>query len=168
MRSVDEEVRKLGRAVRALRRSKGWTQARLAEEAGVGRDAVVKLERGAREPRPATLERVGAALGADLFALLRDGALRHVPGLRPSRGKDEPRGQRGEASRPESAPGTGEERWTLEKILGGTEPLAEALERARGAAVWEAGMADEKDAPGLPAGEGAVDEIVAQRRMRYY
>lgn len=188
MGTVDEEVRKLGRAVRALRRSRGWTQARLAEESGVGRDALVKLEQGAREPRPATLDKVGAALGADLFAVLREGALRHVPGLqgsdqRPEEPRRKPprRGAAGSreyalalASRPVSddAPGGvggdergGEGRWTLEEILGGTEPLAEALERARGADLLVAGL---PDAPRLASGEGLSDEVVAQRDARPY
>lgn len=178
MRAGGEEVRGLGRAVRALRRSKGWTQARLAEEAGVGRDAVVKLERGAREPRPATLERVGGVLGADLFSVLREEAMRHAPGLR-SGPEDEGGAGRGERERPrvllaaasrrESASGGEEGGFDLVEVLGGAESFEDfgrAIDRARAAGLLGVGIKDRASAPALPAGGGLADEIEAQRRGR--
>lgn len=170
MRSMGEEVRELGRSVRALRRSRGWTQARLAEESGVGRDAVVKLERGAREPRPSTLEKVGASLGADLFAVLREGALRHAPALRP--GNNDPAAAERPGvvlalgrARPAEAEGE-EVRFDLVEVLGGTESYEEfgrALDRARAAGVMGIGIKDRASAPVLPPGGGLSEEINAQR-----
>lgn len=58
-------MEELGRRVRVLRRAKGWTQERLAKEAGVSRDSLMKLEGGVREPRPSTVRKVGEALGAE-------------------------------------------------------------------------------------------------------
>lgn len=48
--------------LRDARRARGWTQARLAERAGVGRETVVRLERGARPPTGDTVFRLEAAL----------------------------------------------------------------------------------------------------------
>lgn len=49
--------------VRRLRVNRGWSQARLAKEAGVNQSYWSKLERGAGNPRPALLKRVADALG---------------------------------------------------------------------------------------------------------
>lgn len=64
MRVRDGSLEELGRRVRALRRAKGWTQERLAKEAGVSRDSLMKLEGGVREPRPSTVRKVAEALDA--------------------------------------------------------------------------------------------------------
>ena len=176
MRVVGEEG--LGRAVRVLRRSKGWTQAKLAQEAGVGRDAVVKLERGAREPRPATLEKVGAALGADLFAVLRDEATRRAPALRSGPEDGEGAGREGRrrgvlalaVHRPAEAEGD-EDVLEFVEVLGGAESYEEfgrAIDRARAAGLMDVGAKDAANAPSLPAGGGLSDEVEAQRRARYY
>jgi HTH-type transcriptional regulator/antitoxin HipB len=59
-------VRELAAVVRSLRREKGWTQARLAREAGVGREWVIHLEKA--RPRVefglvmATLKALGVRL----------------------------------------------------------------------------------------------------------
>ena len=45
-----------------LRAHLGWTQAQLAETAQMTSDEVSRIERGAREPRFATIERLAAAL----------------------------------------------------------------------------------------------------------
>lgn len=41
-----QSVRELAAVVRKLRRDKGWTQATLAKEAGVGREWIIHLEKG--------------------------------------------------------------------------------------------------------------------------
>lgn len=40
----------------------GWSQAKLAREAGVNVETVRMIEEGCTEPRPATLEKIGKAL----------------------------------------------------------------------------------------------------------
>jgi transcriptional regulator with XRE-family HTH domain len=45
--------------VRELRLAKGWSQERLADETGLSKDAVSRIERGDRGPRLDTLERIG-------------------------------------------------------------------------------------------------------------
>jgi transcriptional regulator with XRE-family HTH domain len=52
--------------LRQLRRLRGWTQAQLAEAAGVTRVTIQKLERGVREPRPSTMVAVARALGVEI------------------------------------------------------------------------------------------------------
>jgi transcriptional regulator with XRE-family HTH domain len=61
------EVVRFGLGVRALRRRRRWTQARLAAEAHVSRSVIVRIERG-RADRVAvhTLVRVATALGASM------------------------------------------------------------------------------------------------------
>ena len=44
------------------RREIGWTQAELAKRAGVSARTVLRLERGQRDPHPATLAMIEAAL----------------------------------------------------------------------------------------------------------
>lgn len=55
--------------VRELRQRKRWSQEKLAEEAGVSKDAVSRIERGDREPRIDTLEMIAEALGTNLSRL---------------------------------------------------------------------------------------------------
>ena len=52
--------------LRQLRRLKGWTQAQLAEAAGVTRVTIQKLESGVREPRVSTMARIAEALGVPI------------------------------------------------------------------------------------------------------
>ena len=51
-----------GRLLREYRRAAGLTQAELAERAGLSERGIQNLERGARRPYPATLERLASAL----------------------------------------------------------------------------------------------------------
>ena len=53
---------RVGRHLRALRLERGLSQARLAELAGLTTEAVSRFERGAKEPRLSSLERLAAAL----------------------------------------------------------------------------------------------------------
>ncbi|MHB8893018.1 MAG: helix-turn-helix domain-containing protein [Candidatus Limnocylindrales bacterium] len=56
---------RFGLAVRALRRRRGWTQAELADRAGISQAAVSRAERGdSRMLTVRTLERIAEALGA--------------------------------------------------------------------------------------------------------
>jgi transcriptional regulator with XRE-family HTH domain len=72
-----DEVR-FGLIARALRRRRGWTQERLAQEAGVARSAVGRVERGEAEAFTGrTLRRIAVALGARFEQRL----LRHGEGL---------------------------------------------------------------------------------------
>jgi transcriptional regulator with XRE-family HTH domain len=65
-----------------LHDSAGWTQAELAQRAGIHKQAIVKLERGEREPAWSTLLALCDALGCDLNAFA----------VKPSR-KIKPRGR---------------------------------------------------------------------------
>lgn len=51
-----------GRRLADLRRQRGLTQAALAERAGIATNTVGSYERGAKTPRPVTLERLATAL----------------------------------------------------------------------------------------------------------
>jgi transcriptional regulator with XRE-family HTH domain len=55
--------------VRELRRRKGWSQEKLAEESGLSKDAVSRIERGDREPRLDTIEQIANAVGIPLSKL---------------------------------------------------------------------------------------------------
>ncbi|MEZ4596696.1 MAG: helix-turn-helix domain-containing protein [Chloroflexota bacterium] len=57
------DARELGLAVRALRRSRGWTQADLSRVAGISRPALIRLERG-ESVRVSTLMDALTFLGA--------------------------------------------------------------------------------------------------------
>lgn len=53
----------LGAAIRRVRRLQGLTQAELAERAGIGRCAMVRIERGQQMPRLTTMIAVLGAMG---------------------------------------------------------------------------------------------------------
>lgn len=63
----------VGYEVRDLRRARGWSQEKLAKEAGISRQTLSELERG-RPPQPSTLDRVALALETTSSALLMAGA----------------------------------------------------------------------------------------------
>jgi transcriptional regulator with XRE-family HTH domain len=61
----------LGRTLRKLRTSKGWTQAELAARAKVTREYLTLLESGARtNPSLAVLQRLAKALGVSVGELM--------------------------------------------------------------------------------------------------
>lgn len=71
---------RVGQHLRRLRAARGLSQARLAEHAGLTPELVSRIERGAKEPRLSTLERLAVALDVDpsvLFAL--DSSARLTP-----------------------------------------------------------------------------------------
>lgn len=72
----------VGSKVKELRERRGMTQSRLAEAAGMTSDEVSRIERGVREPRFGTLERLADALGvavAELFSARASATYEHRP-----------------------------------------------------------------------------------------
>lgn len=63
---------RLGARIRARRTAKGWSQAELAEAAGVGANYVGILERGVKLPTLDTLVSLAKALGVSVADLLDD------------------------------------------------------------------------------------------------
>jgi ribosome-binding protein aMBF1 (putative translation factor) len=63
----------LGAAVREMREQRGWTQAQLAEAAGMTQPAVARFEAGGTVPTIPVLERLAHALGATLEVRLAPG-----------------------------------------------------------------------------------------------
>jgi len=59
-----------GHAVRRLRVERGWSQERLAEEAGIHRTYVGDVERGLRNVSLVNIERLARALSVDLPTLM--------------------------------------------------------------------------------------------------
>jgi len=60
----------LGRAVRAMREQRGWTQAQLAAASGLTQPAVARFEAGGTVPTIPVLERLASALEAELVVRL--------------------------------------------------------------------------------------------------
>ena len=63
-------AKRLGKNVRRLREAKGWSQEAFADEAGVHRTYVSDIERGARNPTIAVLEKLAKPLGVSAGILL--------------------------------------------------------------------------------------------------
>jgi transcriptional regulator with XRE-family HTH domain len=61
----------LGRDVRARREKKGWSQAELAEAAGMTQSAVARFEAGGTVPTIRILHKIATALDAELRIDLR-------------------------------------------------------------------------------------------------
>src|SRR5262245_6193124 len=68
-----------GGRLRELREGKGWTQAELAERAGLTREGIAQLETGRRKPAWETVIVVSEALGVDCRAFLEEPAERPEP-----------------------------------------------------------------------------------------
>ena len=60
------------RQIRAARAMLGWSQAELAQKAGVHRNALARLEVGRTDPRVSTLDAVVAALEAHGVTFIAD------------------------------------------------------------------------------------------------
>lgn len=60
----------LGRTVREMRKRRGWTQAQLAQAAGLTQPAVARFEAGGTVPTIPVLERLAIALEAELVVRL--------------------------------------------------------------------------------------------------
>ncbi len=67
--NTDDVNREVGQRVRTLRRSRGWTQTELSNRSGVSMNAIVKTERGQREPQVTTLSRLARAFGVEVERL---------------------------------------------------------------------------------------------------
>lgn len=61
---------RLATNMKALRKARGWSQEVLADEAGLDRTYVSGIERKVKNPTITVIERVAAALGCTLGALL--------------------------------------------------------------------------------------------------
>jgi DNA-binding XRE family transcriptional regulator len=70
--AASQAAEHLGARLRAVRERLGLTQVQLAERTGLDQAIISKLERGVHEPRLSTLERIGAAMGLSVSALVLD------------------------------------------------------------------------------------------------
>ena len=61
---------RLGQNLRRLRLAKGWSQEAYADEAGIHRTNVSDIERGARNPTVAIVEKLAVPLGVTVPDLL--------------------------------------------------------------------------------------------------
>ena len=59
-----------GRDIKLIRQQKGMTQAQLAAAVGTTSQNISQYERGVRNPKIETLQRIAAALGEDITALI--------------------------------------------------------------------------------------------------
>jgi transcriptional regulator with XRE-family HTH domain len=66
-----KEAIALGKRVAQLRKDRGWTQERLAEEAGMNWLQVGHVERGASDPKLSTIVKLAKALRVPAAELLR-------------------------------------------------------------------------------------------------
>lgn len=62
----------VGSAIARRREAKGWTQAQLAEAAGLSQPYVSQVEAGTREPSLVVLRDLAKALGVTVDELLRE------------------------------------------------------------------------------------------------
>jgi XRE family transcriptional regulator, regulator of sulfur utilization len=65
--------RTVGERVARLRDERGLTQAELASKAGVFRETLADIERGASQPKLETLMRLAAALRVPIIRLIQPG-----------------------------------------------------------------------------------------------
>ena len=66
---------RLGTQIAALRRSKEWTQAELAERIGVEPETISRFERGATVPSLQTLEKISHTLRVGIGELLTESSV---------------------------------------------------------------------------------------------
>lgn len=71
---TDEAARSLGERVSELRRERGLSQRQLADMAGLGRDAVLRLEHNRSKARKATIMAVARTLGVSYSELVGEDA----------------------------------------------------------------------------------------------
>lgn len=62
--------KRLGRNVQRLRKEKGWSQEDYADRAGIHRTYISDIERGARNPTVAVVEKLAKSLGVKTGTLL--------------------------------------------------------------------------------------------------
>jgi len=66
----------MGRRLKALRQTRGWSQAKLAAEAGLAREYVNRLEGGRQDPTLSTLVALARALRCGVAELIGERAPR--------------------------------------------------------------------------------------------
>jgi transcriptional regulator with XRE-family HTH domain len=71
MNQQTKVIKRLGRRVRHLRKSKGWSQMYLASEAGLDKSYIGSIERGEVNPSVKLITRIAEALGVDILELFR-------------------------------------------------------------------------------------------------
>lgn len=76
----------LGSILREVRRSRGWSQERLAERSGLDRSYVGEIERSLVSPTLATLEKLATALEVKVSVLIGLCETRDIPLLPRYRG----------------------------------------------------------------------------------
>ena len=64
--------RKFARRLRNLRRESGLSQQKLSDQSGVGRVTIARIEASAQSPRLETIQRLAAAMGYPVQALMMD------------------------------------------------------------------------------------------------
>jgi len=64
--------KRLGRNLASTRKTRGWTQAALAERMGMEPESISRFERGATLPSLATLEQIAALLDTSIADLLAE------------------------------------------------------------------------------------------------
>lgn len=69
----NDTCRRLGKRVRVLRVTRGWTQENLAEAAGVHRNYIGGIERGEINMSVVNLEKIARGLGVNVEALFHEG-----------------------------------------------------------------------------------------------
>jgi transcriptional regulator with XRE-family HTH domain len=70
-KSAHPFLRTLGKRIRALRDKKGWSQERLADEAGIDRSYMSGIERGVRNMSVLNLAKIAKALGVSPASLFQ-------------------------------------------------------------------------------------------------
>ena len=70
-KSADAVAKALGRRIRELRKTKGWSQEYLADEAGMHRTYMWGIEQGVRNPSVRHLSKIADALGVSVATLFQ-------------------------------------------------------------------------------------------------
>ena len=72
MKAEDKIVRRFAVRIRELRNRHGWSQERLAEEAGIHRTYLGGIEKARRNPSLRNIIRIASALGVPVAALFQE------------------------------------------------------------------------------------------------
>ena len=68
---TEEIYYRFGNSVRTIRRAQNWTQAELAERAGMNKTYLVRIESGDKNVTLKTAQRIACALDMELTTLLK-------------------------------------------------------------------------------------------------
>lgn len=80
MSQIVDDERLLGERLQALRTERRWSLTELAEESGVSRAMINRVERGVSSPTATILGRLSGAFGMTISQLLDEGPARHESG----------------------------------------------------------------------------------------